>query len=115
MRGTAACTMAGVRISRAAAVCAMSLVVAACSGSPSSPSDAASAGRMLTGRTVSAVDGTPAAGLSVHVGQAAAVTSDSVGDFDTTISAPGTYATTIKGAAFQPRQTAVQGPAVERV
>ena len=65
---------------------------------------------MLQGVAVSAVDGVPAAGLSVQVGAAKAVTTDAAGRFTTEISGPGDYTAVVSGAAVVERRTMVTGP-----
>ena len=65
---------------------------------------------MLQGVTVSAIDGAPAAGLSVQVGSAKAVTTDASGRFTTEISAPGDYTAVVSGAEIVERRTMVTGP-----
>jgi hypothetical protein len=80
-----------------------------CTGSSTGPSDP-SPDRMLEGITVSALDGAPAAGLSVQVGSAPKVTTDAAGRFTTEISGPGDYAAVVTGAAIVERRTMVTGP-----
>jgi matrixin len=90
------------------------VVFAACTGTPSAPSGPSST-RMLVGQTVSAIQGAAATGMSVRVGNARAVTSDSSGYFDTDISEPGTYTTTVTGNGYVERATAVEGPGAQRI
>lgn len=59
---------------------------------------------------MSALDGTPAPGLSVQVGAAKAVTTDAAGRFTTEISGPGDYTAVVSGAAVVERRTMVTGP-----
>jgi len=65
---------------------------------------------MLEGVAVSALDGAPAAGLSVQVGAAKVVTTDAAGRFTTEISGPGDYTAVVSGAAVVERRTMVTGP-----
>jgi hypothetical protein len=89
-------------------------LLAACAKSPSGPSDPSS-GKLLQGRTVSAIDGTAAAGISVQVGPAWTVLTDANGYFQAEIGGPGTYTTDATGAAIVERRTMLSGPTTERV
>jgi hypothetical protein len=82
---------------------------AGCSSSSTAPSDPPE-DRRLDGVTVSALDGAPAAGLSVQVGNAPKVTTDAAGRFTTEISGPGDYAALVTGEAIVERRTMVTGP-----
>ena len=84
-------------------------LAAGCARSSTSPSDNAP-DRLFEGVTVSALDGTPAAGLSVQVGTARPVTSDATGRFTTEINGPGDYAAVVTGDAVVERRTTVSGP-----
>jgi hypothetical protein len=101
---------------RAASVLPVAAIVfAACSSStPAAPSGSPAA-PTLVGQTVSAIHGTAAAGMSVRVGRGRVVTSDSRGNFDTAISEPGSYTTTVTGNGFVERDTALEGPVVQRI
>ena len=87
----------------------VAVAAAGCSKSSTSPSDAAP-DRILEGVAVSAVDGAPAAGLSVQVGSARAVTTDAAGRFTAEISSPGDYTAVVSGSAIVERRTKVTGP-----
>jgi hypothetical protein len=91
-------------------VLALFLAAAAgCKGSSTAPSEAPP-DRRLEGIAVSALDGAPAAGLSVQVGSAPKVTTDAAGRFTTEISGPGDYAAVVTGDAIVERRTMVTGP-----
>ena len=87
----------------------LAVAAAGCSSSSTSPSDAGP-DRILEGVAVSAVDGAPAAGLSVQVGSARAVTTDAAGRFTAEISSPGDYTAVVSGSAVVERRTKVTGP-----
>jgi hypothetical protein len=70
---------------------------------------------MLQGQAVSAVDGTAEAGVSVQVGPAWAVMTDSNGYFQADVGAPGSYATRVTGASIVERRTTLNGPSSDRV
>ena len=63
---------------------------------------------------MNAVDGTPAAGVSVRVSTAPSATTDASGYFRTEVDRPGSYSTTITGSGIVERQTLVTGPTTER-
>jgi len=84
------------------------VLLSACARSATSPSEIP-ADRLLEGVTVNAVDGTPAAGLSVQVG-AARVTSDAAGRFAAEVDGPGEYAAVISGSSIVERRTRVSRP-----
>ncbi len=65
---------------------------------------------MVEGVTVNALDGAPAAGLSVQVGSARPVTTDAAGRFVTEVSGPGFYPAVVSGASVVERRTTVTGP-----
>jgi hypothetical protein len=69
---------------------------------------------MVQGRTVSAVTDGAIAGLSVRVGNGAAVTSDSQGFFDVDAGRSGSFQTTIRGGGIVERETAMAAPTGER-
>lgn len=85
-----------------------------CGKSPSGPS-ATTPDHLLRGQTVDAIDGAAAKGLSVQVGRSRTVTTDATGYFQADISAPGTYATAIRGDAVVERQTSVSAPSGQPV
>ena len=91
-------------------------LVAACTGSPSSPSSSSAIPpeRLVEGLAVNAVDGTAAAGLSVRVSTAPTATTDASGYFRTEVDKPGSYSTTISGSGIVERQTLVTSPTAER-
>ena len=84
-------------------------VATACSKTPTSPSDI-DPGRRFEGVTISALDSSPAAGLSVQVGTAQPVTSDASGRFTAQVAGPGSYRATVTGNAVVERHTTVTGP-----
>ena len=95
------------------AVCLTSAWLTACAGSPSTPSDSPTA-RMLEGQTVSAIDGSASGGISVRVGSARAVYTDSSGYFSVDVGGAGSFATTASGTAIVERRTLLDGPTSER-
>jgi hypothetical protein len=99
-------------VHRAAFVCVSCALLTACAGSPSGPSDTASG--MFQGQTVNAIDGTAVAGMSVQVGRAPTVTTDSSGNFQADVGGPGTYAASIAGSAVVERHTVVSAPTAAR-
>jgi hypothetical protein len=97
---------------RFALVVLSSAVLSACgSSSPSGPSDAPDP-RVLEGRTVSAIDGGPAAGVSVLVG-VRNVTADSNGYFRVDVGGPSTHHVRVRGNGIVDRETDVTGPGAE--
>jgi hypothetical protein len=84
-------------------------LAAACTKSSTSPSDV-SPDRRFEGVTVSALDSAPAAGLTVQVGSARAVTSDASGRFTAEIAGPGNYSAVVSGSTVVERRTTVTGP-----
>lgn len=89
-----------------------SAVLAGCgSSSPSGPSDASDP-RVLEGRTVSAIDGVAAPGVSVLVG-VKNVTADANGYFRVDVSGPSTHNLRVRGSSIVDRETAVTGPGAE--
>ena len=89
--------------------CVLTAIAAAGCTNSTAPSDAAS-DRRLEGVTVGALDGVPAAGLSVQVGNAPKVTTDAAGRFTTEISGPGDYTAVVSGPQVVERRTMVSGP-----
>ena len=87
----------------------MVTAAAGCARSSTSPSEAAP-DRKLEGVTVSALDGAPAAGLSVQVGSAPKVTTDAAGRFTTEVNGPGDYTAVVSGTVIVERRTVVTGP-----
>jgi Matrixin len=92
-----------------ACVLMVTAAVAGCARSSTAPSEAGP-DRRLDGVTVSALDGAPAAGLSVQVGSAPKVTTDAAGRFTTEIHGPGDYTAVVSGTAIVERRTMVTGP-----
>jgi hypothetical protein len=89
------------------------LLYAACgggSGSPTEPSPGGTNSTVLQGQTVSAVDGTPMANLSVRIGTRNAVTSDSSGFFQVDVGDPATHRVTVNGGSVVERETRINGP-----
>jgi hypothetical protein len=70
---------------------------------------------VLPGYAVSAIDATPGAGLTVKVGNAKGVTTDSQGFFQAEVSAPGAYDAVITAASIVERHTRVSVPPPEPV
>jgi hypothetical protein len=97
------------------AVCIASLVcvVAACGGSPNTPTEAPSA-RALLGQAISAIDGSAVAGVSVHVNSLWPIVADSSGMFSVDVGS-GTHRIRLNAGSFVDRETALAGPAAERV
>ena len=91
--------------------CVLAAVAAGCAQSSTAPSEE-SADRILEGVAVNAVDGAPAAGLSVQVGDAKAVTTDASGRFTAEITSPGDYTAVVSGSAVVERRTMVTGPTI---
>jgi hypothetical protein len=87
----------------------LAAAAAGCSRSATEPSEV-SPDRMVEGVTVNALDGAPAAGLSVQVGSARPVTTDAAGRFVTEVDGPGFYPAVVSGAAVVERRTTVTGP-----
>jgi hypothetical protein len=85
--------------------------LAACTKSNTAPSEGSGAGR-VDGVTVNALDGTPAAGVTVQVGSAKPVTSDAAGRFSADLAAPGSHAALIVGSTVVDRRTMVTGPTI---
>ena len=110
-RLTGCTTIAPRPLMRQLAPLAIIVLASACSHSPAAPSDAAAPSGVVQGQTVNALDGSVGAGLSVRIGDSNAVTTDSTGDFQVNVGAPGTYAAVVQGAAFVDRQTRVAAPA----
>jgi hypothetical protein len=100
------------RLKSPLSACALLAAVASgCTQSSTAPSEG-SADRILEGVAVNAVDGAPAAGLSVQVGNAKAVTTDAAGRFTAEISSPGDYTAVVSGSAVVERRTMVTGPTI---
>jgi matrixin len=87
--------------------------LAACSKSPSSPSSPDSG--TVQGQTVNAITGSASPGLTVRIGNGAAVTSDGEGFFQVDVGKPGLYQTTVRGSAVVERQTDITGPTADRM
>lgn len=96
---------------RAVLVLGCSLVLTcACGGSsPSSPSNGSG---VLEGRTVSAIDGAGAAGISLEVGTRT-TTADDSGYFRVDVGKPSTFDLRARGNGIVERQSAIVGPGTE--
>lgn len=95
-----------------AVVCVSSAILSACGGSsPAGPSDGPDP-KVLEGRTVSAIDGAAAGGVTVQVGEKAA-TADSTGYFRVNVGGPATHSLRVRGTSIVDRQTAITGPTAE--
>lgn len=83
-------------------------MAAACSKSPTEPSDTGGGSGMLQGQTVTATDGAPAPNLSVRIGERT-VTSDGNGRFEIDLGGGGTYRTIVRGSGIVERETRISG------
>jgi hypothetical protein len=92
-----------------ALVALLALTACAKSESPTSPSNPA-ASTIVEGQTMSALDGTATAGLSVTVGSGRPVTTDSTGSFRADGAASGELTTVITGSGIVERRTAIVAP-----
>jgi hypothetical protein len=100
---------------RLSSILFLTLAVTACgSKSPSSPSSAESS-NVLQGQALSAVDGTAAPRVQVHLSGKAPVTADGDGRFTINVGEPGAFNATIRGNAVVERQTIIVGPGAEPV
>lgn len=88
-------------------------MVAACSKSPAGPSTSNPA-TVLLGQTVSAVDGSATASVSVRVGARQPVTTDTNGNFEVEVGGPGTFDVTVRGTDIVERRTTVVNPSEGR-
>jgi matrixin len=86
------------------------VLTAACSHSPSAPSEGATTSGMLEGQAISALDGSAGSGVSVRVGDSRAVVTDAAGAFQVDVGAAGTYTAALHGGAFVDRETSVAAP-----
>jgi hypothetical protein len=102
----------GVQRIRTVLVCLLPVLIAACTGSPSGPSETAP-DKLLPGYALSAIDAAPAAGVTVQIGTAKPVTTDNSGYFSAAVSAPGTYDATISANTIVERHTTVSVPTVD--
>ena len=84
------------------------LPLAACSKSPTDPSDPGSG--ILRGQTVSAIDGAASPNLSLRIAERFSVTSDANGNFEVEVGPNGTYRAIIRGNAVVERETRITGP-----
>jgi hypothetical protein len=90
-------------------------LTAGCAGSSSSSSPSElPRDRRFDGLTVGALDGAPAAGMSVRVGDRKPVTTDVGGYFTAEIDGPGEHAMVINGPGVVQRLTKITGPTSER-
>jgi hypothetical protein len=87
-------------------------VMAACSGSPASPS---AASQLLLGQAVNGIDHTGVARANVQVGHGRAVTADADGNFQVDLDAPGTYSAIIGGDTVVEHRTTLDGPTPDRI
>lgn len=96
-------------------ICIPSLVcvLAACGGSPSTPTEAPSA-RALLGQAVNAVNGSGVPGVSVHVNSLWPVVADNSGMFSVDVGS-GTHRIRLNAGSFVDRDTTLAGPSAERV
>ena len=95
-----------------ATVCLSAFLLAGCGGdSPSGPSDGSNE-RTLEGRTVNAVDGGAAPGVSLVVGTKS-VTADANGYFRVDVNGPSTFNLRAHGSNVVDRETTVTGPGAE--
>jgi hypothetical protein len=95
-----------------AVTCYTAIAIAACGrGAPSGPSDGA-ASRVLEGQTVNAIDGAPAANVSLVVG-GRNTTADANGHFRVDVAGVSTHALVVRGSGIVERETAVSGPSAE--
>jgi hypothetical protein len=97
-------------LSIAIAACAL----AACGGSPSQPSEPEPP-RALLGQAVDAISGSAIGGASVQVNSLWPVTADSSGMFSVDVGSPGTHRVKITAGSIVERETAIVGPAADRV
>jgi hypothetical protein len=84
-------------------------LTAACTKSPTSPSDGGGTTTVLEGHTVNATDGSPSPNLSVRVGDRT-VTSDASGFFQIDLGRSGTYRALVRGDGVVERETRITGP-----
>jgi hypothetical protein len=98
---------------RSIGIGSLACVVAACGGSPSTPSESPSA-RALMGQAVSAIDGAAVAGASVQVNALWPIVADGSGMFSVDVGS-GTHRVRLNAGSFVDRETAVAGPTAERV
>jgi hypothetical protein len=94
-------------------VVTLCVTAAACSGSGSSPT-APDASGVFEGQTVSAIDGTATARVSIQIGNRSGVQTDANGNFHVDVGGPGTYGAVVTGAPVVERRTSVTGPTSER-
>ena len=101
-----------VQILRAAVLCLVPVLVTSCGGAkgPSAPSESPSSETIVSGRTVDAIDGSAAVGVSVQVGNAPAVTTDGAGSFQTDVGGSGSFAAVIRSTTTIERRTTVAAP-----
>ena len=94
---------------RSSAFLIVSLVgLAACTKSPSSPSGQDPG--VVQGQTVSALTDSAIPGVTVRVGNGAAVTSDAQGFFDVDAGRSGAFQTVIRGSGIVERETSIAAP-----
>jgi hypothetical protein len=93
-------------------LCVASIIVA-CGGSKSGPAGPETP-RVLQGQTVSAIDGSASGVVSVQIGSRLPVQTDTSGNFQVDVGAPGTYSAVVTGSSFVERRTMVTGPSTER-
>jgi hypothetical protein len=95
-----------------AALFLSSLFAVGCGGSSPSGPDEGSGSRVLEGRTVSAIDGAAAPGVSLVVGTRN-VTADANGYFRLDVGAPSTFNLHARGNNVVERETTLSGPGAE--
>lgn len=99
---------------RATFIVTVCITVAACSGSGSSP-NAPDPARVFQGQTVSAIDGTATAGVTIRMSNRFAVQTDANGNFQVDVGGPGTYDVVVTGSPVVERHTSVNAPASARM
>src|SRR5262245_8832038 len=87
---------------------------AACSGSGSNPG-APDPARVFQGQTVSAIDGTATAGVTINMSNRFAVQTDANGNFQVNVGGPGPYDVVVTGSPVVERRTNVSASASQRM
>jgi hypothetical protein len=88
-------------------VCA---AAAACGGSSKPSPISPTALRVLQGRTVNAIDGSPLGVVDIQVGDRPATQTDPNGDFQVDVDGPGSFPATVTGSPIVERHTNITGP-----
>jgi hypothetical protein len=102
-------------MSRLLSITLAASALVACGGSPSQPSEAVPAPRAILGQAVDAIDGSPVGGVAVHVDSLWPVTADGSGMFSVEVGSAGTHRIKISAGSIVDRDTAIVGPAAERI